>query len=96
MFVAELARGLQSREIDVTVYANGESTVDVPLRWLYPQGEWPLHGEVEATLKGLNHFAWAVKEAAQEADLIHVNSAPGLSFARFIECPNGLYRAPRV
>ena len=68
LFVAELARGLQSNGIDVTVYANGESTVDVPLRWLYPHGEWPLHGEVETTLKGLNHFAWAVSEAATEAD----------------------------
>ncbi len=87
MFVAELARGLQFREIDVTVYANGESTIDVPVRWLYPQGEWPLQGDVEATLKGLNHFAWAVKEAAQDADLMHVNSAPGLSFARFTDVP---------
>jgi porphobilinogen deaminase len=32
LFVAELARGLQFREIDVTVYANGESTIDVPVR----------------------------------------------------------------
>jgi glycosyltransferase involved in cell wall biosynthesis len=87
LFIAELARGLQAHEVDVTVYANGESTVDAPLRWLYPQGEWPLHGEVDATLKGLNHFAWAIKEAAQQADLIHVNSAPGLSFARFIDVP---------
>jgi len=87
LFVAELARGLQLREIDVTVYANGESTIDVPVRWLYPQGEWPIAGDVETTMKGLNHFAWAVKEAAQEADLIHINSAPGLSFARFIDVP---------
>ena len=87
MFVAELARGLQLKEIDVTVYANGESTIEVPLRWLYPRGEWPLQGAVEATMKGLNHFAWAVKEAAQDADLIHINSPPGLSFARFIDVP---------
>lgn len=87
MFVAELARGLQLRKIDVTVYANGESTIEVPLRWLYPRGEWPLQGAVEVTMKGLNHFAWAVKEAAQDADLIHINSPPGLSFARFIDVP---------
>ena len=87
LFIGELARGLQGQEIDVTVYANGESTVEVPVRWLYPQGEWPLPGEVEATLKGLNHFAWAVKTATQDADLIHVNSAPGISFARFTDVP---------
>ena len=87
LFVAELAHGLQKKEIDVTVYANGESTTDVPMRWLYPTGEWPLCHEAEASLKGLNHFAWAIHEAVQESDLIHVNSALGLSFARFIDVP---------
>ena len=87
LFIAELARGLQLQGIDVTVYTNGESTVDAPIRWLYPKGEWPLRSEVEASLRGLNHSAWALKEAAQAADLIHVNSAPGLSFSRFIDVP---------
>jgi glycosyltransferase involved in cell wall biosynthesis len=85
LFIAELAHGLQLQGVEVTVYTNGESTVDAPMRWLYPKGEWPLRSEVEGSLKGLNHFAWALKEAAQEADLIHVNSAPGLSFSRFID-----------
>jgi len=87
LFVAELAQGLQAQKIEVTVYANGESTVDAPVRWLYPKSEWPLQGDVEATLKALNHFAWAVKEATHDADLIHVNSAPGLSFSRFTNIP---------
>ena len=87
LFVAELARGLQAHEIDVTVYANGESTVDVPVRWIYRRGEWPVEGEVETTLKGLNHFAWAVADAAKEAEVIHVNSALGIGFARFIDTP---------
>ncbi|HEX9254882.1 MAG TPA: glycosyltransferase family 4 protein [Candidatus Angelobacter sp.] len=87
LFIAELARGLQLQGVEVTVYTNGESTLDAPMRWLYPKGEWPLRSEVEASLKGLNHFSWAIKEAAQEADLVHVNSAPGLSFSRFIDVP---------
>src|ERR1700744_45403 len=87
LFVAELSRGLQLQGIDVTVYTNGESTLDVPMRWFYPKGEWPIRGDVEATLKALNHFAWAVQEAAQDADLIHVNSAPGVSFSRFVATP---------
>ena len=85
LFISELAHGLQLEGVEVTVYTNGESTVAAPKRWLYPKGEWPLRSEVEASLKGLNHFAWALQEAAQEADLIHVNSAPGLSFSRFID-----------
>jgi glycosyltransferase involved in cell wall biosynthesis len=87
LFIAELAQGLQREKIDVTVYTNGESTVDAPTLWIYPKGEWPLNRDVEASLKGLNHFAWAVKEAAHESDLIHVNSAPCLSFGRFTAVP---------
>jgi len=87
LFIAELAHGLQRKGVEVVVYTNGESTVDAPMRWIYPEGEWPLKHEVESSLKGLNHFACAIKEAAQEADLIHVNSAPGLSFGRFINVP---------
>jgi glycosyltransferase involved in cell wall biosynthesis len=87
LFIAELAHGLQCRGVEVVVYTNGESTVDAPIRWLYPEGEWPLKHEVEASLKGLNHFAWAIKDATEQADLIHVNSAPGLSFSRFTDVP---------
>jgi glycosyltransferase involved in cell wall biosynthesis len=87
LFIAGLAHGLQRQAVDVIVYTNGESTVDAPTRWIYPKGEWPLRHEVECSLKGLNHFSWAIKEAGQEADLIHVNSAPGLSFSRFTDLP---------
>jgi glycosyltransferase involved in cell wall biosynthesis len=87
LFIAELARGLQAREVEVVVYTIGESTVDAPIRALYPKGEWPLEGDVEAALKGLTHSAWAIQEAARECDIIHVNSAPGLSFSRFVDAP---------
>jgi glycosyltransferase involved in cell wall biosynthesis len=87
LFIAELAHGLQRQGVDVIVYTNGESTVDAPRRWIYPEGEWPLRQEVEASLKGLNHFAWAIREASEEVDLIHVNSAPGMSFSRFTDVP---------
>jgi glycosyltransferase involved in cell wall biosynthesis len=87
LFVAELALGLQQEGIDVTVYTNGESAIDCPIRWLYEKGEWPLSGEVEAALKGLNHSAWAIKEAAAEADVIHLNNAPALTASRFVDVP---------
>src|SRR5438270_7674082 len=79
LFIAELAHGLQRKGVEVLVYTNGESTVDAPVRWLYPEGEWPLKHEVEAPLKGLNHFAWAMTEGSEPADLSHVNSAPCLT-----------------
>lgn len=87
LFIAELARGLQQQGVDVTVYTIGESAVEVPKRWLYPASQWPMCGEVECALKSLNHSSWAIAEAACTADIIHVNSAPALSFSRFIDVP---------
>lgn len=87
LFVAELAEGLQQQGAEVVLYANGESTAPVELRSIYQQEEWPIEGNVDASLKGLCHSAWAVHDASQSADVIHVNSAPGLSFSRFVEQP---------
>ncbi|HEY6308527.1 MAG TPA: glycosyltransferase family 4 protein [Candidatus Angelobacter sp.] len=87
LFIAELALGLQREGIDVTVYTNGESTIDCPTKWLYEKGEWPLSGEVEAALKGLNHAAWAIKEAAGVSDIIHMNNALALTVSRFVDVP---------
>ena len=87
LFVADLATGLQQEGIDVTVYTNGESTIDCPIRWLYERAEWPIVEEVEASVKGLNHAAWAMKEAASSSDLIHLNNAPALTVSRFVDSP---------
>jgi glycosyltransferase involved in cell wall biosynthesis len=87
LFVADLALALQQEGIDVTVYANGESNLDAPIRWLYEKSDWPLPGEVESNLKGINHAAWAVKEAAADADVIHLNNAPGVTVSRFVDVP---------
>lgn len=87
LFIAELAKGLERRGIKVVLYANGESTLPVETRWIFEKEEWPIEGAVEANLKGLAHASWAVKDASGEADVIHLNSAPGLSFSRFISTP---------
>ncbi len=42
LFIAHLADGLQSRGFEVVVYSNGESTVNVEKRWIYPKRQWPL------------------------------------------------------
>jgi glycosyltransferase involved in cell wall biosynthesis len=87
LFIAELALELQKEGIVVTVYTNGESTLNVPLRWIYEKAEWPIRGDVEASLKGLNHSSWAAKEAATDCDIIHLNSSPGLVVSRFLDVP---------
>lgn len=87
LFIAELAMALQAEGIEVIVYTNGESTLEAPMRWLYEKAEWPVLGDVEASLKGLNHSSWAAKDAAHDADIIHLNSSPGLVVSRFVEAP---------
>ncbi|HEY6968731.1 MAG TPA: glycosyltransferase family 4 protein [Candidatus Angelobacter sp.] len=87
LFVAELAKGLQARGIEVVLYANGASTAPVETRWIYEKEDWPIAGAVEASLKALSHSCWAVKDASREADLIHLNSAPGISYSHFVSQP---------
>jgi glycosyltransferase involved in cell wall biosynthesis len=83
LFISQLAEGLKELGIDVVVYANGESTVNVEVRSLYEQAQWPIEGEVYANLKDLNHTSWAIRDAWHESDIIHLNNVPGLAFSRF-------------
>ncbi|MCU1285684.1 MAG: glycosyl transferase, group 1 [Acidobacteriales bacterium] len=87
LFVAELACGLKKRGIDVVVYANGESTVPVEVRWLYEKSQWPMRGEASENVKDANHAAWAVRDAMESCDVIHVNNYNGLTFSRFTSKP---------
>jgi glycosyltransferase involved in cell wall biosynthesis len=87
LFVGELALGLAKRGIELTLYTNGESTLSVPKKWFYEKQDWPLSGEAEANLKGLNHAAWAVKDASGDADVMHLNSAAGLPLSHLTDAP---------
>lgn len=84
LFVSQLAEGLTRIGIDAVVYANAESTVKAELRWLYEKDDWPIDGEMYSDLKDLNHTSWAVNDCSQEADIIHLNNAPGLAFSRMV------------
>lgn len=83
LFVAQLAEGLKKLGFDVVVYANGQSQVSTELRWLYEENQWPIEGEIFGSLKDLNHSAWAIRDAWDDADIIHLNSTSGLPFSRF-------------
>ena len=87
LFIAHLAEGLKRKGIDVVVYANGESTVNAEVRWLYSKSQWPLGAEVFSNMKDLNQAAWAIADAIQDCDIVHLNSAPGLSASRFTRTP---------
>jgi glycosyltransferase involved in cell wall biosynthesis len=87
LFIGHLAEGLKQRGVDVVVYANGDSTVDVEVRSLYPKSDWPLHGDIFGSLKDMNHTAWAIADAAPDCDILHLNNAPGLAISRLVELP---------
>jgi glycosyltransferase involved in cell wall biosynthesis len=88
LFIANLALRLKRRGVDVVVYTNGASTIDVEKRWLYSDPEWPLRGDIYDNLKDIAHTSWAVKDAAADScDVIHLNNAPGLANSRFVKIP---------
>lgn len=90
LFISQLAEGLATLGADVVVYANGESKVKTEVRWLYEKDDWPIDGEMYASLKDLNHTSWAVNDCMQSADIVHLNNAPGLAFSR-LRGPRWLY-----
>jgi len=92
LFIAQLACGLTRLGIDVVVYANGQSTVNGELRWLYANDDWPPDGELYASLKDMNHTSWSVTDCWREADIVHLNNAPGLAFSR-LPGPRWVYTA---
>jgi hypothetical protein len=87
LFIAQLAEGLQKTGANVVVYANGESTVNVERRWRYEHSQWPIRGQDDALLKDMDHTSWAVQDAAQTCDVIHMQTAQGLTCSRFVSVP---------
>lgn len=79
LFIAHLARGLHALGVAVTVYTNGESTVDVEKRWLFRDSQWPLKGDDYAQVKDVEHTAWALRDAVGFCDIVHLNTAAGLA-----------------
>jgi len=88
LFIANLALKLKERGVEVVVYTNGASTVDVEKRWMYAEPDWPLRGDIYDNLKDIAHTSWAIQDATAEGvDVIHLNNAPGLASTRFVETP---------
>jgi len=90
LFIGNLARELCRRGEDVVVYGNGDSSLPCPVRWRYPHGDWPCASSVRAQLKNADHTAWAVRDALDFADVIHLNDIVGLPFTMFTEVPTVL------
>lgn len=87
LFVAHLAKALEELGVEVVVYANAESTVPVKRRSLYKRSEWPIKDAENAWIRELNHTSWAIAEAQEGCDVIHLQSAQAIPFSRFTNCP---------
>ncbi|HEX3571608.1 MAG TPA: glycosyltransferase family 4 protein [Acidobacteriaceae bacterium] len=87
LFIANLAEALVRAGVDVTVYTNGESTVNADIRWRYRRQDWPLASETSGLLKELDHVSWAIALASAECDVIHLNSTVAVPFSRFTSKP---------
>ena len=87
LFAAQLAQGLARLGFDVVVYANGESAVPVERRWIYPESQWPIKSDIHTSLRDINHGAWAVRDASESCDIVHISNAPSLVHSRFVKTP---------
>ena len=87
LFIAHLALGLTNLGHEVVVYATGDSQLPVEIRWMYPHSEWPLQEESSASLRENNHTAWAIRDASESCDIVHVNNVVSLPYSRFVEMP---------
>jgi glycosyltransferase involved in cell wall biosynthesis len=91
LFIANLACELHSRGHDVTVYGNGDSHLPCRVRWRYAHAEWPLKAEgLRPVLKNTDHTAWAIRDAAPWADVLHLNDVVGVPFTTFVDVPSAL------
>ena len=48
---------------------------------------WPPTGDFSETLKEVTHTAWAIRDASETCDIIHVNNTFGLPYSRFVDAP---------
>src|SRR4051812_43549692 len=82
--VAELARALHERGVDVVVYATGDSSLPgIEVRSYFPTAQWPPDKDVE-----LAHATWALRDVAKDPlgfDVVHVHSPCAVEMARL--CP---------
>ena len=87
LFLGNLARELFRRGHEVTVYANGDSRLPCRVKWIYEHSDWPTASEASAYMKNADHTAWAMRDAAESSDLVHLNDLVGLPMTRFVDVP---------
>jgi glycosyltransferase involved in cell wall biosynthesis len=84
LVVAELARALTARGVEVVVYSTGDSVLPgIEIRSLYPEAQWP-----PDKVKEKVHATWALRDIANDPlgfDVVHVHTPCAVEMARL--CP---------
>lgn len=80
LFIHALCEGLVERNVDVTLFATGDSRACARVRYYHREGIWPPDPLIE-----LQHFGWAMHQASlAHFDIIHVHSPAALSYQGFL------------
>jgi glycosyltransferase involved in cell wall biosynthesis len=87
LFVAELATWLHERGHRVVVYANGDSQLPCEVRWRYRDTDWPLPDVNAGLYKSMTHLAWAVADAGDQVDILHLNDGVGATLSPMFKPP---------
>ena len=84
LVVAELARALTARGVEVVVYSTGDSSLPgIEIRSYFPKAQWPPDKELEQV-----HATWALRDIAKDSlgfDVVHVHTPWAVEMARL--CP---------
>jgi glycosyltransferase involved in cell wall biosynthesis len=84
LVVAELARALTARGVEVVVYSTGDSILPgIEVRSYFPKAQWPPDKEPEQV-----HATWALRDIAKDPlgfDIVHVHTPRAVEMARL--CP---------
>jgi glycosyltransferase involved in cell wall biosynthesis len=87
LFIGNLANDLYARGLRVTVYGNGDSCLPCNVKWRYEHAEWPLADSAVPYLKNADHSGWAIHDAAQSVDVLHLNDIAAVPFTIYVDVP---------
>lgn len=80
LFIHSLCEGLIEKEVDVTLFATGDSRACARLRYYHKAGFWPPEPMIE-----LQHLGWALYQISQQDfDIVHVHAPAALSYQNFL------------
>ena len=87
LYIAHLAEALVARGHEVTVFANGESTVACRIRAIYGQKQWPLPpGETGTSRTSSTRCGPCTRRRSTPTTSVHVNDALAIPFHGSCPC----------